>query len=108
VTDRQPSTHPLHRLSNQPDRHERASIPGRPAARRTSQGKDHPLMHEQPTYDDLLTIVNRDRAVKEILANRVANLTLEVAELHALVIELRQTQRVPSVNQQEGAHDPVA
>jgi len=64
-------------------------------------------MSEQPTYDDLVTIVNRDRAVKEMLASRVAALTLEAVELHAMVIELRQSQRVPSVNAQEEAHDPA-
>lgn len=58
---------------------------------------------EQPTYDDLMTIVNRDRAVKEMLASRVAALTLENAELHALVIELRAPRPVPSGEPQEGA-----
>jgi hypothetical protein len=94
-------TPPHSRPSRPPYSRERGSTPGRRAALRTSPGKGHQPMPEQPTYDDLVTIVNRDRAVKEILANRVATLSLEVAELHALVIELRQAQRVPSVNPQE-------
>jgi len=51
---------------------------------------------QQPTYDDLVTIINRDRAVKEMLVSRLASVTLENAELVALVRELQQQVPAPA------------
>jgi hypothetical protein len=48
-----------------------------------------------PTQDDLLRVIDRDRAVKEMLAQRLAGMLLENAELVAMVRELQdENQRL--------------
>ncbi len=74
----------------------------------------------EPTYDELIKIVKRDRWIKDLLANRISALVAENAELMALLQEsqgdlqalqasiLPNGDAAPSQSPPEASESPVA